>query len=314
MLTDDDAGEGPGNDDQFAQALADVAEGRGPSSSNLAGLSHLLPEQQARFRAAWQSLGERERLALIDTLHREEAEALRLDFNVVYRLGMADDSGEVRRRAIEAVVEDDSEALLDLLLDRVVRDDEPEVRTVAARALGPFAQRAELGDLPTKTTDRVQRTLLETVHRPGERIDVRAAALASVGYLSADPVRDELAVGAADDELRLDALRAMGHSADARWLSTLTGYFDDPDDALRQAAATAAGEIGDEVAVPGLTELIDDPAQPVRLAAIAALGEIGGGEARDALIYALEDKRESVRAAAAAALEELDFFEDPLGT
>jgi HEAT repeat protein len=302
------------NDDEFEQALTDTAAGRGPDSAHRDALSHLSPEQLPRFRAVWEALDERQKLALLQSLADAEYDTLRVDFNEIYHLGMVDESAEVRRTSVESTVEDDSRWLLDRLLSLVARDQEADVRAAAAAALGPFALRAELEELPRADARRVRDALIETIHRPGERIDVQAAALGSVGYFTDELVRRELEAGYRDEALRLEALRGMGRSANPVWLETLLREFDNPDDALRLAAAEAAGEIGDAAAVEGLIELIDDPALPVRLAAIAALGEIGGEEAREALVYALEDELEEVREAAEAALEEIDFFEDPLGS
>ena len=237
---------------------------------------------------------------------------MRLDFNAVYHLGMLDQDDAVRRVAIESTVEDDSPWLLERLLHLLVDDPAPDVRTAAALALGPFAQRAEVGDLDADQRLRLRDTLIETIHRPGERIDVQAAALESLGFISGELISNEIEAAFREPETRLQAIRAMGHSADDHWLSTVLGLFSEPDDALREAAAEAAGELGDDSAVAGLTELVDDPAMPVRLAAIGALGEIGGPDARESLIYALEDKREVIREAAAAAIEAVDFFDDPM--
>jgi HEAT repeat protein len=300
------------NEDQFEQALADVAAGRGSSSPHLAGLSHLVAEQLSLFAEVWKSLPEQQKLALLESLSREEHDTLRLEFNAIYHVGLSDDSPSVRRASIEATIEDDSSWLLERLLLVLVDEHDPDVRAAAADALSPFARRAELGELPTVEAERIRQGLVEVIHRPGERRDVRANALAAVGYFSGELIRRELEAGFRDEALRLHALRGMGRSANPDWLSTIVGQLDNPDEALRLAAAAAAGEIGDEQAIPDLASLLDDPAIAVRLAAIAALGEIGGEEAREALIYALEDKRPAVREAAQAALAELDFFEDPL--
>jgi HEAT repeat protein len=299
-------------DDRFDQVLEDVSEGRGSTSPDLGGLSHLLPEQVARFAPIWSKLSDREKQDLLRSLSQSESESLRLDFNEVYHLAMGDHSAEVRRQAIQATVEDASSWLVEYLLKTLVADDDTEVRAAAAAALEPIARRCELGELSQEQADRIKDALLRTIHRPGERVDVRAAALATAGYFSDPEVQREIEVGVSDEELRLQAIRAMGHSADPRWLNQVLDQLEDPDDVIRQAAATAAGEIGDDAAVPILTDLIDDPAVSVRLAAIGALGEIGGEEAREVLVYALEDKREIIRAAAQSALEELDFYDEPL--
>jgi HEAT repeat protein len=297
----------------FQAGLAGVRAGR-LSDEGLNGLSHLTPEQEGEFEEAWRELSVKQRLTLLEALSLEELESLRLDFNAIYHLAMLDEDDAVRRAAIQAVVEDDSSWLLSRLLHLVVSDPEPEVRAAAALGLGSFAQRAELGDIEAESrlSIRDRDTLIETIHRPGERVDVQAAALESLGFISGDLVSNEIEAAFREPETRLQALRAMGHSADPQWLGKIFDLFNDPDDTLRATAAQAAGEIGDESAIAGLTELIDDSELPVRIAAIGALGEIGGDEARELLIYALEDKREVIREAAAAAIETLDFFDDPM--
>jgi HEAT repeat protein len=299
-------------EDRFEQVLEEVASGRGSTNSELGGLSDLLPEQVARLEPIWLELTDRQKQELLQNLSQQESESLRLDFNEVYHLAMGDGSAEVRRQAIDSTVEDSSGWLVEYLLKALVEDEDPEVRAAAAAALEPLARRAELGELGQGESDQIKHALVETIHRPGERVDVRAAALATAGYFSDPVVERELEAAVADEEFRLQAIRAMGHSADAKWLNRVLEQLEDPDDVIRQVAATAAGEIGDDAAVPMLTELIDDPAVSVRLAAIDALGEIGGEEARVALVYALEDKREVIREAAQAALDELDFFDEPL--
>lgn len=294
------------------RALDDVAAGGGPASQHLSSLSHLLPADVGRFRQAWEPLTERQKLALLDALTTAEGASPRLDFNAIHHLGTEDASPGVRQRAIESTVEDESVWLLERLMKLLVEDDEAGVRAAAALALQPFAQRAELGELTDDQAARLRQTLLETIHRPGERPDVQVEALSTIGFFSDVTVSRELGAAFHEQGTRLHALRGMGHSAGPTWVDTIIEVLDDPDDAIRATAAGALGEIGEERAVPALIELVDDPALPVRLAAIAALGEIGGQEAREALIYALEDRSDDIREAAEAALETLDFFDDPL--
>lgn len=310
LLPSDESGEV--REQEFGRALDDVAAGSGPASEHLGGLSHLLPAEVDRFRAAWEPLSERQKLALLDALTTAEGASLRLDFNAIYHLGTEDANAGVRQRAIESTVEDESVWLLERLLKLLVEDDDADVRSAAAMALQPFAQRAELGELTDEQAARLRQMLLETIHRPGERQDVRSEALETIGFFSDATVSRELGAAFHDDATRLHALRGMGHSADPTWVDTILELLEDSDDVIRAAAAAALGEIGEERAVPALIDLIDDPAMPVRLAAIGALGEIGGEEAREALVYALEDKDEEIREAAESALETLDFFDDPL--
>jgi HEAT repeat protein len=294
------------------QALDDVAEGRGASSPRLAALSHLSSDEVRRFEERWSGLSEHEKLALLESLHSEETDNFRCEFNAIYHLAMDDQSVRVRQRAIESSVEDDSRWLLEKLLATLRSSEGPDIRAAAARALGPLAQRAEIEDLPYTDGSELRSTLLEVATTPTERLDVRGEALASAGYFSDESVQRALREAFWDESLRLYAMRGMGHSADPRWLETLLEQCEDNDDVVRQTAARAAGEICDEQAVEVLTELLEDPSMEVRLAAIEALGEIGGEEAKEALVYALEDSNVLIREAAETALEEIESYDQPL--
>jgi HEAT repeat protein len=300
--------------DQFEDVLADLGAGRGPKSPHLVLLSDLADNQLERFAAVWMALGEEQKLELLEALSRNESKEARLDFNAAYHLGIADERPLVRRRAIEATVEDDSPWLLERLLALLTGDPDAGVRAAAAAGLEPFARRAELGELAPADSERIRHVLVQAIHRQEEQHNVLEAAVAGLGYFSDDVIRQELAAAFDNEALRLSALRGMGHSADPVWLETILDELHDSDDEVRQVAAQAAGEIGDEAAVEELSNLIDDSARAVRLTAIAALGEIGGAEAREALIYALQDEDETIRQAAEAALEEMEFFEEPLAT
>jgi HEAT repeat protein len=302
-----------GAEDRFELALADVAAGTGPTSQHLSALSHLTREQVRRFEPLWRELDERQKLSLLRALSTAEAASLRLEFNEIYHLGLLDESPPVRQQSMESIVEDSSAWLRDRLLTLLVEDPELAVRTAAAAALGPVAQRAELGEMPPEPAAGVRKTLLETLHRIGEQRAVRGGALVALGYFSDEQVQREIDAAYRQAELRLEALQAMGHSADPAWVETLNQELEGDDEAARLAAAQAVGEIGDEAAVPVLADLVDDPSIPLRLAVLTALGKIGGEEAREALIYALEDKRPAVRERALAALGELESNEDPLG-
>ena len=299
-------------ENRFEQALADVEAGAGPTSAYLTGLSHLTREQAAQFERVWAGLTRPQKLDLLNALSEAEAASLRLEFNEVYHVGIGDEQPEVRRQAIDSVVEDQSPWLLDRLLSLIADDPETEVRVAAAAALAPFAQRAELGELSADDAARTRSALLAALRRPGESEAVRAEALASIGYFSDDEAQREVLEGYHGQSFHLRAIEAMGHSADPAWLDSLTRELESDDDDARLAAVRAMGEIGDESAVATLAEMMDEPNIPLRLEAIGALGAIGGDEAREALIYALEDKRPAVREAAVAALEVLASSEDPL--
>lgn len=277
-------------------------------------LNTLTPGQIPGFLASWDSLPESRRLGLIRLLRILEERQPQLDFREIYHLAMGDPSAQVRRAAVDASGQDESLWLMERLQQLTRNDSSPAVRAAAAESLGRFVRAVELGELPARWAAELTATLLGAVERADEAAEVRANALASLGYLSTDAVRDSIARAAASDDpvLRLGALRAMGHNCDPRWLSQVEHWFTSDDARFREEAARASGEIADERAVGALVDLLDDTEQSVRLAAIAALGQIGGEEAEEALIYCLEAPDEAMRRAAEEALENLAFDADPL--
>jgi HEAT repeat protein len=277
-----------------------------------AQLSNLAGSRLDEFRRAWESLPVEERLDLVARLRAREEDDLRLDFNPIYHLAIEDREAPIRIAGIRSTIEDKSDWLFDRLMRMADKDPDTVVRATAARALGPFASGVELGEWPEEEADELEALLLRLIRRDVEPIEVRGAALESAGHLNRADVASEIDWAFREPGLRLDAIRAMGHSSEPRWLSRLLAAAEDEDPEVRKAVAQASGEIPDQASVPALVDMLDDDAVDVRLAAIAALGELGGDEAREGLFYAIEDKRPEVREAASLALAELDFYEDPL--
>lgn len=296
----------------FAQALRTLGNGSALSPEELGALSHLTTDEVAALRPVWEGLSTEARGRALAQLHQSERESPRQDFNAVYQIGFEDADPAVRRQAVESVVEDAGGQALDTLARLANKDLDPTVREATARALGPFALKAELEELPAAAARAIEGALLSVLRRNGEAIGARREALASLGYLDNQHVAEEIRRGYGDPELRQSAVRAMGRSANIAWLETLVREAAGDDAAMREEAARALGEMADRRGVETLTDMVDDPVIAVRLAAIAAVGQVGGDEARDALIYALEDKRRVIREAAEAALADVEFDEDPL--
>ncbi|HYU20600.1 MAG TPA: HEAT repeat domain-containing protein [Chloroflexota bacterium] len=300
-------------DELLDRMLKSLGSGQTLAADDLSALSNLGPTELGVFRPVWDGLSTIDRRRLLAQLHSCERENLRCDFNAIYHIALDDLDAEVRRQALDSILEDESDWLLGKLLVMASGDPDANVREAAARQLAPFALKAELGELPGERVEMIERTLLAVVDCPGEAIGPRRAALASVGYLGNERVAAVIRRQLDDPELHQSAVRAMGRAADEMWLDALGGEARSKDPSLREEAARAFGEMADRGAVSLVVDMIDDPVLEVRLAAIAALGQIGGEKAREALIYALEDKRAVIREAAEAALVELDFEDDPLG-
>lgn len=127
------------------------------------------------------------------------------------------------------------------------------------------------------------------------------------GWVAADPVSRELALGAldrmgrlGDDDLRAaltdphPAVRRRAVLVAARRPGTdLSGPLHDPDPAVVEAAAWAAGEHErvDDAVLTRLVELATDAGEPlVREAAVAALGAIGDPRGLPAVLAGCADK------------------------
>lgn len=100
------------------------------------------------------------------------------------------------------------------------------------------------------------------------------------------------------DEAALEAVRALGRSADKRAIGPLIALLSNKSPELRARAADSLGELGDPCAVPAIVALLDDGDMSVRDRAVWALGQLAWQPAA----ADLQDPRTGVRLAAACAL------------
>lgn len=189
----------------------------------------------------------------------------------------------------------DADLTSDLL--RGLHDRSPEVRLVAARAIGavgpPAGERAARAVLRAVRTHRAQ---------PGVAAGMATDALVGLGVASEPAVQE--GVTHDDPGVRLVAATVAGRglfSSCAPQLAVLARTDTDP--LVRIAATNALGEIGRLADGPVLVALTD-PAEPapVRRAAAVALGRLGTADAAAALNALLGDADRGLAAAAAAAL------------
>lgn len=281
-----------------------------PSQTKL--LSGLGSRESGRLAAVWSGLPDPERLRLLATLRRQAEEDHLLDFGAVYQMAMSDPNADLRRLAIIASAQEERPQLLPRLLELCDRDPDEMVREAAAERLAAFAYEAEVGGLPESQGREIERVLLKRVQSETEAPNVRAAALASVGYFSTESVRAEVRRALTRDSLRIAALRAIGRNCDPIWTSELVQQMGNADPAVRREAAEAAADYEDTVAA--LSDLVDDPDLSVRLAAISSLGTIGGPQAYEVLVYCYESHDPAIKKAATEAIREIEADEDPMGT
>lgn len=193
----------------------------------------------------------------------------------------------------------DAELTDDLL--RGLHDRSPEVRLVAARAIGAVGPPA--GERAARAVLRAVRTQLA---QPGVAAGTATDALVRLG-VAAEPAVQQ---GVTDDDsgVRLVAATVAGRglfSSCTPQLAVLART--DPGQLVRVAATNALGEIGRLADGPVLVGLTD-PSEPtaVRRAAATALGRFGTVEAAATLHALLGDDDRGLAAVAAAALCESD--------
>ena len=195
-----------------------------------------------------------------------------------------------RARAAELLGNAGDERALSALA-RLLTDRDPEVRAVAARALGKLGPSAVAPLLETLTAGRTVPAGIVTMAL------VRAGAAGADDLIGGlDPARPARVRAVAAELLgQLGALSAAASLARA--------LADDPDPATRTAAARSLGRLGPPEAVaPLLAALREDGPLELRTAAAHSLGKVGGAAAVTALTRLLGASETDLARAAAAGL------------
>ena len=304
-----------------ARSLADaIAAIRGGDLgvTPLARLSDLSREGVKTLAAAWPSIPEETREALVRRCEELTEERVDLDFRRALRVALDDASPVVRQLAISALWEDESRDLLARLRGLFADDPSPDVRAAAAAALERFASQGALGELDAGATEDLRARLLATARDEHAAYGVRRRALEALGPFAAD---EEIAAAIADayasedHGLQCSAVYAMGRSHDARWLPAILEQLQGDEPELRFEAARAAGALGSSDALPALLSAAGDDDAEVRHTAIGAIGQIGGRGAVRALERLADDAGEADLELIEAALDDantlLEPFPDP---
>lgn len=184
-------------------------------------------------------------------------------------------------------------------LVRLLADRDPEVRQVAARALGrcgdalaaaPLLHALEGGSVPPRVVaqallrlgPRAQPALVAALEEPDEL--VRAVAVEILGLSGAVTASRAIEQALANDpstEVRIRAARSLGRvGLPSSLLTLLAATLETCPVPLRVVAARALGDLGHPGAVSRLRELVGDPVHRVASNAARSLGVLGpGGEA-----------------------------------
>lgn len=296
------------------QILRDLREaGDSPAASLLTVLSGLDDAKKKLVQQNWPEIMLQRRLELLQRLAELAEDNVEMNFDAVFSIGLTDRDPTVRQLAIKGLWENESQAMLDSLLDMVADDSAAGVRAEAAIALGRFALQAELGSLKEDSAERIENALHAVIEDEAEEVEVRGRALEAIGARSDAWVTDliDQAFDSGDRRLRISAVHAMGRNCDPAWLPLLYGELESDDPEMRFEVAGAIGLIAEESSIPALLTLLDDSDAEVRAAAVSALGEIGGDTAKGALEDIAAGDDFALRNLALEALSEVEFTEDP---
>ena len=301
----------------FEDSLRDLADpNKRLGSQQLISFGSLSREEREQFAETWAEIDPVRRLNLLAELTDLAEDNVELNFDEVFKLGVDDETPEVRAAALQGLFEYEEADLVPRLTEMLREDPDVEVRLQAAVALGRYALAAEFDRLADQDAAAVIAALTESVEDLDEDELVRARAIEALGAVSGEETQN--LIESVYDEgdsvgLKVGAVDAMGRSCDEVWLPIIMREMESSSPQMRHAAAFAAGSIGDDVAVAPLANLAmgdDDP--EVQRAAIAALGEIGGNRAKVALKNLLYEGDDDLREEIQEAISNAEFGDDPL--
>jgi HEAT repeat protein len=298
----------------LAEAIAAIRNGD-LSQTQVARLSDLSRVNARALAAAWDSIPEGNRIALVRRFDELSEDRVELNFRRALRVALDDRSAVVRQLAVAGLWEDESSELLDRLRDMLVNDESPDVRAQAAAALERYSSLAAAGSLDESVANDLRdilRRLASDVEAP---YAVQRRALESLGPYAADPKISSLVADAFDSDdhgLQCSALYAMGRSQDPRWLPAILHQLGNEDAEIRFEAARAAGLVGSTDALPVLLEAARDEDAEVRHVAIGAIGQIGGRGAVRALERLAEDAGEADLELIQSAIDDVNTLLEPL--
>jgi HEAT repeat protein len=300
----------------FDSDLADLADTtKRLSSTQLAGLSDLDPEDAAELAAAWSEIETNRRFNIVTELAELAQDNVELNFDAVYKVALGDEEATVRAAALRGLFEYEGRDLIPALAEVLRQDPDAGVRRESAVALGRYALAAELEQLPQSDGAAVREVLIESAEDLEEDERVRARAIEALGAMSGEETENLIESVYEEDSLwlKVGAVDAMGRSCNPSWLPLVMREMESRAPEMRHAAAYAAGEIGEEEAVQQLKRMaVDDPDKDVQLVAVRAIGEIGGDQAKVALKAILYEGDDSLQDAVEEAKSEIAFNDDPL--
>jgi HEAT repeat protein len=285
--------------------------------SQLAAFSDLSRQGLRQVESAWPSIDPALRRRLIAEAIDLANENILYQFDRLCRFALSDPHPDVRQVALSGLWEDQTESLLNELLEIARSDESADVRAGAIDLLGNALPTLLEDDVATELVSQIGSLVCNFASDASLSTVIRRRAIEAVGYLEPTEQTRALILAAfqhGDQALEAGALAAMGRSLESRWRTVVRSLLTSEDPELRFESAQALGQIGTADDIAELSKLALDEDADVRSAVILALGEIGGPGAvrvlRNLLEVAADSDRETIQDALDAAL----LSSDPLRT
>jgi len=289
--------------EQITTALLD--ENKPFPARYLHRFSDLEPANLDLLLQAWPNVSLQRKLNLLEDLEDLAESDTLLSFDTLALALLSDPDAGVRTRAIRLLWECDDRQLAPMYINIMTHDESEETRAAAASALGLFIYEGELEEIPPSLAKQVEDALLDAAQHAPSAL-VRRRALEALGTSSRPevPALIEEAYHRHESEWIASALFAMGKSYDTRWEKQVLSQLHNADEQIRIEAIRAAGEL--ELASSRrslLDQLEDEDDLEIRREIIWALSKIGGAGVREKFEDLLEAESDD---------EEAEFMEEAL--
>jgi hypothetical protein len=253
-------------------------------------LSDISDADLEQLKVMWSDLPVEQRQKLLSRLVQTSESNFETDFSKFGLFALQDDDSLVRTYAIGTLWTNDGRDVMLRLIDVLLADNDMDVKSAAAVALGKYVQMAEEGNLSNLDHANLKRVLLEVLETTPSGTPLYRRALESAAYLNAEEIMVIIDATRSSTDVALQAtgIFAMGRSADLHWKKHVLTALVSSEPELRYEAARAAGELGLTDAVSKLETLVREDDSDIQEAAIWALGEIGGSKALGILNNLLE--------------------------
>jgi hypothetical protein len=253
--------------------------------ASLPELSKLTTPEAEEFGELWLEWTSDRVLEMVNRMVALCDEQPDVEFEAIYKQGLAHPSVEVRISSLKGLEESVDRTLIRPIGQLLTDDPSVEVRVAAAIPLAFLTALAQTGKLGAKDEIVLTRLLYGVLEDEREVQDVKLKVLEAVSVFDDErlPGYIESAWALDDVGARQSSLFAMGRTSDPRWISHVLPDLEHDVASIRYEAAMAMGEIGDEENLAALQASLDDSDLTVQLAAISAVERIGGAVAKSQL-------------------------------